>query len=403
MLKVLKPSTPTFVSSTVAEPASSDPTNAWSVSNAYAAGDTVYVAGTEHRRYECTAAHQGVAAITDAATISNGTPCVVTWGSATQKDGTAIVFSTTGALPAGLTVGTTYYIKNRETVNPPNKTQFNLTAKYGDDVLINTTTAGSGTHKCRADSTAPVDRLTGTDPLWIDLGPTNRHAMFDSMMSTQTTLETSVGSPVLEVVVSPGICNGVAVLDVTGVVSVKCEMFNGATQVYTETKTVNNTFISNWYEYFFEPYDVYTDLLFGPLPPYPSATVKLTFTPTAVGATIKCGAALYGNTVEIGAVEYGATAGITDYSRKETDEYGITTLVERGFSKHTSYSMMIDNSQLRRVFSTLAALRATPAVWVATDDYKFTPLNAFGYPKDWGINVKYAYQSSVSLDIEGMQ
>jgi len=396
MLKVLKPSTPTFVSSTVAEPASSDPSSAWSVSNAYAAGDTVYVAGTEHRRYECTAAHQGTATSSATVTMTIAVPCVVTWNAHGKANNTAVVFSTTGALPTGLTVGTTYYVTAAAT------NTFQLSATMGG-AAITTTGTQTGTHTCRTTSTAPVDRLTGTDPLWIDLGPTNRHAMFDSMMSTQTTLTTSVGSPVLEVVVSPGICNGVAVLDVTGVVSVKCEMFNGATQVYTETKTVNNTFISNWYEYFFEPYDVYTDLLFGPLPPYPSATVKLTFTPTAVGATIKCGAALYGNTVEIGSVEYGATAGITDYSRKETDEYGITTLVERGFSKHTSYSMMIDNTQLRRVFSTLAALRATPAVWVATDDYKFTPLNAFGYPKDWGINVQYAYQSSVSLDIEGMQ
>lgn len=395
MLKVLKPSTPTFVSSTVAEPAGSDPSSAWSVTNAYAAGNTVYVAGTEHRRYECTAAHQGTATSSATVTMTIAAPCVVTWNAHGKANNTAVVFSTTGALPTGLTVGTTYYVTAAAT------NTFQLSATMGG-AAITTTGTQTGTHTCRTTSTAPVDRLTGTDPLWIDLGPTNRHAMFDSMMSTQTTLTTSVGSPVLEVVVSPGICNGVAVLDVTGVVSVKCEMFNGATQVYTETKTVNNTFISNWYEYFFEPYDVYTDLLFGPLPPYPSATVKLTFTPTAVGATVKCGAALYGNTVEIGPVEYGATAGITDYSRKETDEYGITTLVERGFSKHTSYSMMVDNTQIRRVFSTLAALRATPAVWVASDDYKFTPLTAFGYPKDWGINVQYADYSSVSLDIEGL-
>jgi hypothetical protein len=395
MLKVLKPSTPTFVSSTVAEPASSDPSSAWSVSNAYAAGDTVYVAGTEHRRYECTAAHQGTATSSATVTMTIAVPCVVTWNAHGKANNTAVVFSTTGALPTGLTVGTTYYVTAAAT------NTFQLSATMGG-AAITTTGTQTGTHTCRTTSTAPVDRLTGTDPLWIDLGPTNRHAMFDSMMSTQTTLTTSVGSPVLEVVVSPGICNGVAVLDVTGVVSVKCEMFNGATLVYTDTKSVDNTFISNWYEYFFEPYDVYTDLLFGPLPPYPSATVKLTFTPTAVGATIKCGAALYGNTVEIGDVEYGATAGITDYSRKETDEFGITTLVERGFSKHTSYNMQIPNTQLRRVFSTLAALRATPAVWVASEDSKFTPLTAFGYPKDWGINVQYADYSSVSLEVEGM-
>lgn len=399
MLKVLKPSTPTFVSSTVAEPASSDPTNAWAVGNAYASGDTVYVIGSEHRVYECTAAHQGTS--TDSVTavaasmLTIAVPCVVTWNSHGKANGTAVVFTTTGALPAGLTVGTTYYVSGAAT------NTFNVAATPGG-AAITTTGTQSGTHTCKTTSTAPVDRLTGTDPLWIDLGPTNRHAMFDSIVSTGTSLVTSTSQPAMLVTVSPGICNGVATMDVTGVSSVTCEMFDGATLVYTETKTVDNTFISNWYEYFFEPYDVFTDLVFGPLPPYPSATVRLTFTPTVVGATVSCGAALYGNTVELGEVEYGASAGITDYSRKETDEFGITTLVERGFSKTASYTIQVATSQLRRVFSTLAALRATPAVWIASDDVDFTPLNAFGYPKDWGVNVQYYGYAAFSIEIEGL-
>lgn len=402
MLKVLKPSTPTFVSSTVAEPASSDPANAWAVGNAYASGDTVYVIGTElwpwcsrHRTYECTAAHQGTTTSSSTVTMTIAVPCVVSWTAHGKANGTAVVFTTTAALPTGLTVGTTYYVSGAAADT------FNVAATIGG-AAITTTGTQSGTHTCKTTSTAPSERLTGSNPLWIDRGPTNRHAMFDSIVSTGTSLVTSTSQPAMLVTVSPGICNGVATMDVTGVSSVTCEMFDGATLVYTETSTVDNTFISNWYEYFFEPYDVFTDLVFGPLPPYPSATVRLTFTPTAVGATVSCGAALYGNTVELGEVEYGATAGITDYSRKETDEFGITTLVERGFSKTASYTIQVATSQLRRVFSTLAALRATPAVWIASDDVDFTPLNAFGYPKDWGVNVQYYGYAAFSIEIEGL-
>lgn len=394
-LKVLKPSTPTFVSSTVAEPASSDPASAWSVSNAYAAGDTVYVAGSEHRIYECTAAHQGCNTSSSTVTMTIASPCVVTWSAHGLANNTAIVFSTTGALPTGLTVGTTYYVSGAAT------NTFNLASVMGG-VAINTTGTQTGTHTARTTGTAPVDRLTGTEPLWLDIGPTNRWAMFDSLISTGTSLTTSTSQLAMLVTVSPGICNGVAVLDVTGVDSVTCEMFNGVISVYSETKRVDNTFISNWYEYFFEPYNVYTDLIFGPLPPYPSATVTLTFTPTAVGVSVSCGAALYGNVVELGKVQSNPSAGITDYSRKETDEYGITTLVERGFSKHASYQLLVEDLQMRRVFSTLAALRATPAVWIASDDYKYTPFNAFGFPRDWGMDVQYPGYAAVSLEIEGM-
>ena len=178
-------------------------------------------------------------------------------------------------------------------------------------------------------------------------------------------------------------------------------MFNGATRVYTETKTVDNTFISNWYQYFFEPYDVFSDLLFGPLPPYPSATVKLTFVPTAAGVTIHCGAALYGNTVELGTVEYGASAGIEDYSRIETDEFGVTTVVERGYLKHASYSINVTDAQLRRVFSTLTSLRATPSVWIASDSTDLSPLNAYGLPT-FNVNVAYYGYSNISIEIKGI-
>lgn len=473
MLKVLKPSTPTFVSSTVTEPASSDPTSAWAVGNAYASGDTVYVIGSEHRVYECTAAHQGTS--TDSVTavaasmLTIAVPCVVTWNSHGKANGTAVVFTTTGALPAGLTVGTTYYVSGAAT------NTFNVAATPGG-TAITTTGTQSGTHTCKTTSTVPSERLTGTDPLWLDLGPTNRHAMFDAIISTGTeqlaghtvtisnaspgvvswtshglpdgstlTLSTtgalptgltvgttyyvvnaathtfqlaailggtaintsSAGSGVhtaiqdLCVVVSPGMCNGVATMDVSGVSAVKCEQFNGSTLVFTQTKLVDNTFIDDYYGYFFEPYDVFTDLLFGPLLPYPNCTVKLTFTPTAAGSTISCGAALYGNTVSLGTVEYGATVGIEDYSRIETDDFGISTLVERGFLKQASYSINVANAQLRRVFSTLAALRATPSVWVASDITNLSPLNVYGVPT-FNINVQYFGYSNVSIEIKGI-
>jgi hypothetical protein len=232
---------------------------------------------------------------------------------------------------------------------------------------------------------------------WLALGPTNRWAMFDSQTSTSTVATGSITARI-----APGICNGGAVIGVSGAASVKMEMFNGATLVYTETKTLDNTFIGNWYQYFFEPYDVYTDLLFGPFPPYPSAQIALTITGTSGGATVKCGGFLAGNTVEIGSVKYGATAGIIDYSVKSTDAFGTATLVKRAFAKRTTYEMVIDNTQLRRVHSTLAELRATPAVWVGSDDYKLSPLTVYGFYKDFSINVAYPTSSTCSLEIEGM-
>lgn len=282
-------------------------------------------------------------------TMTIASPCVVTWNSHGRPDGSSLTLSTTGALPTGLTAGTTYYVVNAVA------NTFNLAATLGG-TAINTSGTQSGVHTAIAD---------------------------------------------MCVVVAPGICNGVATMDVSGVSSIKVEMFNGSTLVYTKTKTIDNTYISNWYEYFFEPFDVYTDLLFGPLPPYPSATVKLTFTPTAAGSTIHCGAALYGNTVELGEVEYGATVGIEDFSVIERDRFGLTTIVERGYLKQATYNINVANAQLRRVFSTLAALRATPSVWTASDETNLSPLNVYGLPT-FSVNVRYYGYSSISIEIKGI-
>ena len=244
---------------------------------------------------------------------------------------------------------------------------------------------------------------------WLALGPTNNWAMFDSQTSTSTT-----GTGEIVVRIKPGAAfNSVAVIGITGAASVTCDIYAGAggSPVQTQTKSLDNTFISTWYQYFFEPYDVYTDLLFGALDTsapaynwgaYRSGEVVVTITGTSGGATVTCAGILVGNTVELGAVQYGAGASITDYSVKETDAFGSTTLVQRAYAKRASYNLLIDNAQLRRVHSTLAQLRATPAVWVASSDYRLSPLTVFGFYKDFSMLVAYPQHTTCSIEIEGL-
>ncbi len=235
---------------------------------------------------------------------------------------------------------------------------------------------------------------------WLDVGPTNKWSMFDMINSSATTYTCSGTSP-LVITLTPGRINSVAVLGLTGVASVKAELSIVSGVAFSQTKTLDDTFISSWYEYWFEPYAIETDLLFGPIPPF-SGTLTLSIYPTVSDGVVGCSGVLIGTTVELGLVEYGASAGITDYSKKETDDYGITTLVRRAYAKTTQYSLVVENSQMRRVFSTLAELRATPAVWIGSDDYKLSPLVVFGYYKDFQITVKYATYSACELEIEGM-
>jgi hypothetical protein len=72
-------------------------------------------------------------------TISNASPAVVTWTAHGLANGDPVMFSTSGALPTGLTASTLYYVRS----STANTFQVSLTAT---GAVINTSSAGSGTH-----------------------------------------------------------------------------------------------------------------------------------------------------------------------------------------------------------------------------------------------------------------
>ena len=77
------------------------------------------------------------------ATISIATPGVVTWNGHGLKGGEKIQFTTTGALPTGLTASTTYYVK------PVDANTFQLSTTLGG-AAISTSGTQSGVHTAQA-------------------------------------------------------------------------------------------------------------------------------------------------------------------------------------------------------------------------------------------------------------
>lgn len=89
-------------------------------------------------------------------TISNASPGVVTWNGHGLVAGQPVVFSTTGALPTGLTAGTIYYVVSGGlTANT-----FSVAATPGG-TAIDTSSAGSGTHTAVAPPAGMTDMFFG--------------------------------------------------------------------------------------------------------------------------------------------------------------------------------------------------------------------------------------------------
>lgn len=246
----------------------------------------------------------------------------------------------------------------------------------------------------QAGNNAHTPGAAGSETWWLDVGPTNRWAMFDNVVNT---LSTATGE--MTIVLAPGLVDSVGLVDLQGA-TVRVRMTDGATVVYDQTQSLDGSTVLDWYDYFFEPFDTVGSVLFRNLPQYLNGQVTVTISGPA---TVSVGALVLGKEFDLGDTGFGATAGITDYSRKDTNAFGAVTLVRRAYAKRSSTKLQLPNTHLRRVRNVLADLRATPCLWVGADDTSlFEPLVVFGWYRDFQIEIAYPQTSFCTLEIEGM-
>ena len=235
---------------------------------------------------------------------------------------------------------------------------------------------------------------------WLSLGADNKHAMFDTQVSTSTTAVTS-----LTVVYAPqNVIDTIALIDThAALVNVTIRDGLAGPIVYENTAGISGGNIANWYEYFFsDPLVERTQIIFYNIPPYSNAYITLEIL-NSTGEIVSVAQAVFGTVFELGGTQYGANAGIIDYSLKNTDEFGTITFVERAFSKRLSALVYVKNSELNRVQSVLYTSRAKPSVWIASDDPNFQEsLVIYGFYREFSTDIAYPNHSLCSLEIESL-
>lgn len=234
---------------------------------------------------------------------------------------------------------------------------------------------------------------------WEDIGPTNRWAMFDNVVNTQSV----AGSP-LTVVIAPGIVNGLALAQLVGnSVTVTMRDAIGSPTgavVYSKTVDLDLSEVYNWYTYFFQPFTQRETVVLLDLPPYLNG--EITVTVTGIGQ-VKIGALIVGTVYAFGDTLYNTTAGIRDYSRKVTDEEtGVVSLEQRTFSKRLKARIKVPAGAVNALQQILTELRAVPTVWVGDDTGDYEALTVYGFYRDFELDVAFPTASFYSLDVEGM-
>lgn len=331
-----------LLGSTVAEPSSGELN--YSSTTLYLLGDTV-VSPTTHRKYRCANGKQQFVTMTIAS------PCVVSWEDHEFEDGTPVTFATGGALPTGLVPGAIYYIKD------PTADSFNVSTTPGG-AAIDTSGTQSGTHLARA-SNAYGQALT--DPVyWADVGPSNRWAMFDGVVGTQTQ-----ATDLISVQLAPGLINSVVLMEVEAT-EAEITLTNGGVVEYSAVLDLDATVIIDYYDYFFTEYVQRTEAVVIDIPPFEAGIVTIDIRGTG---TVKCGLCTLGVAHSLGDLQADdAAGGFIDYSVKETDDNGQTRIIEKPFARTIEGRGALDDFEYNRIHRLMTKQRAKPGVLVALPD-----------------------------------
>lgn len=237
-------------------------------------------------------------------------------------------------------------------------------------------------------ATAPTDDATN----WSRVGPTNRWAMFDQATGTASTAASTINFKI-----KPGMVRALALLDLNAN-SVTVTMRNGATVVYTKTVSLNTGYgVYDWFTYFFSPIVLKRTLVIEDLPPYSDGEIEVTVNGDS---STQLGTVVVGGLFEIGQTEYGMQLGMLDYSKKNTDDFGATTVVERAYAKQMTVPVVVSIGDVDEVARQLQLIRAKPVVWIGSA--KFDQSVIYGFFKTWSVDIAYDQIVNCTLTIEGL-
>jgi len=234
-----------------------------------------------------------------------------------------------------------------------------------------------------------VSNTISSSPWWLDVGPTNRWAMFDGQASSQT-----IGSESITVVLRPGFFNAVYLGFVYAeTMSVVFKDAPGGTIIYSETRTLEGSAPDNYYDHFFGAYQPISGTVISDIPLY--STAEITITLSSVAGEVKCGVMALGDRRPLGVTQRGFKVKPKTYSYIKIDEYGNNQIVRRKSSKDLSATAWVDLDDAASVLDTVTDLLDVPSVWISPG------CNAYGLGSG-EMSYDYPQHCLLSINVQGL-
>lgn len=266
----------------------------------------------------------------------------------------------------------------------------------GDKVIVIGTT--HKVYESLVGSNVGNDPTTDDGTNWLELGATNRWKAFDQRISDPVVNPVSItytfdshNSNVTSVALFglKGNNANVTITDAT-----EGEVYN------EDISLLDNRNIVDWYTYFFEEQVQREQAQFLNIPPYLDATVEVTVTANT-GEDTELGQLVFGFLSDLGVTTYGTSISIEDFSRKETDDFGNFIVVERAFAQLADFDVQFETSNARKIQRTLAGFRATPIVYIGSEDTSFGT-TIYGFYRRFDLTLEGPSLSFGAIEVEGL-
>ena len=265
---------------------------------------------------------------------------------------------------------------------------------------LGTVVVRSTTHRKYENLIAGVDAgLPESSPTrWLDVGPTNKYAMFDYDRNSQTT----DASP-LTVVITPGTRIGAVLLFGVDADEAEVDVSVSAVSQYNRVVDLLARGTTTWSEYFFGAFRYRPTVALLDLPMLAGAVITITL--RRASGNVSCGAVIMGIPVQVGLTQYGAENDLIDYSQITRDAFGNATLVRRKTVPKVTLTVWLDALAVDKVRKLRDDLTATPAGWCGLSDQDepyFDSVAVLGIFRRFTVQLAGPRHSLCTIELEGL-
>ncbi len=265
-----------------------------------------------------------------------------------------------------------------------------------------------------AGSTGTAPTLTMTTP-WLRVGASNAWRLFDGVLSVPFVGQAApiAGynnySRYFVLTEILGRFDTVAILETNATSCLLQVEDQNLAPIYFELKLANdNSQVDDYWGYFFSDilksrFFVFDDVPgWGTASPGSKITILLSTSGSGGNVPLEVGEIVIGKSVVIGETKADPTKRLVDFSRKEADQFGNITIVQRSYSYEASFDVMVAPARKGLVDNTIAHLRATPCLFYPSEVEANKGVVIFGLINEFEITYSTPDVVHATLSVQGL-